>query len=429
MVSLAGCSRFVRPTSGGPVQTVDAQVAAVQGLSPYAILRAIARFQERILVLGQDANEPIVVVSTDDGRNWQAYRPQGVATTAVMVGLRAFRDRVVAVGWDRLQGRSLPRIWTSTDGQSWTVATIAMPQVGMFSAELFGVTSITTDVLFQAGAANPPIGATETFTLIAVGRQRLAESATPFVVRATGSFDNWAPVASNQFGDGRMISVATDGTAAGVVAVGSRSKVSGTAGAIWTSQDGMTWSVVRDERILNADAGVAFTDIARGRDGLMVVGIDTVERQRHQLAPIWQRNQEGVWSRQPNRRAAFSLSVGAENTLLPALAFVSDDGFWLGGEDWLGEPALFRSRTALERQLAASHAAWAMENYGGVPLPAPEWERVVHPHLDDPTHPHALLTGAAWTPSGEAAVVIGFSYPITSPIVIRVALQPIDPGH
>jgi hypothetical protein len=124
----------------------------------------------------------------------------------------------------------------------------------------------------------------------------------------------------------------------GFVAVGHLSQSDdfadpGHAAVVWSSVDGITWSVVpHDEAIFGGPGNQRLNDVAAGGPGLVAVGVDGGGYGRSVNAALWTSVDGITWSRIPHDEAVFdgarmhSVTVGG-----PGLVAVGSSG--IGGEN------------------------------------------------------------------------------------------------
>ena len=133
---------------------------------------------------------------------------------AVTVGMEQF----VAAGADG----SKPAVWTSPNGQQWTLTDLPLP-AGMSKAALREVASTGTHV-------------------VAVGNAETAAGvSTAFAEVSSDDGATWHEAGLPSSGP-RSVVTALAASAAGYVAVGQSGQSSTPAAVVWTSPDGMTWA-------------------------------------------------------------------------------------------------------------------------------------------------------------------------------------------
>jgi hypothetical protein len=174
-----------------------------------------------------DSAATLPLWASTNGGSWTPATVAGAATGAPM-SVVAFADGFVAVGTDGCQASFYtialrgcrPAIWRSADGMAWTRISLTEPVY----AEL---TAVTT---WQDG-------------LLAVGAQPAAGDASrllPVLLRSTDG-TTWQPLTPNSALDGPLTDVATDGDL--LIVVGPRSSASAVASATaWSSLDAISWT-------------------------------------------------------------------------------------------------------------------------------------------------------------------------------------------
>ena len=141
-------------------------------------------------------------------------------------------------------------------------------------------------------------------------------------ISAPLSPSNWSRIHNDEGvfgGEGGqgMLSVTAGGP--GLVAVGS----DGSAAAVWTSPDGITWSRVPHDESVFSGAGISSVTV--GGPGLVAVGSDGVR-----AAVVWTSVDGITWSRVPLDEAVFESTWGREMVSMtvggPGLVAVGNEG-------------------------------------------------------------------------------------------------------
>ncbi|HYC06783.1 MAG TPA: hypothetical protein VEG29_02570, partial [Candidatus Binatia bacterium] len=188
--------------------------------------------------------------TSTDGVSWHEAAPLPAARPAFGV------SRTVAAsgsGWfvggsvdDDTAGTKLPAIWTTTDGSSWTVATVALP--------LDGSTLGTVAGLAVSGGTDLAVGSDSTDT-----------SRTAVVWTSTDGVTWSAAPADASFSGSIMSAVVPGGP--GYVAVGRDAS----GAAVWTSKEGSSW---KEDSAGPGFAGAQMLAVAASAGRLTAVGYD-----------------------------------------------------------------------------------------------------------------------------------------------------------
>jgi hypothetical protein len=238
-----------------------------------------------------------------------------------MTSVTAGGPGLVAVGSDGdLEQTADAVVWTSVDGITWS----RVPH----DEEVFGgaggqqMTSVT--------AAGPG--------LVAVGSDGLGsiDNGPAQVAAVWTSVDGitWSRVPHDEevfggVGGQQMTSVTVGGP--GLVAVGSDGDA-----VVWTSVDGLTWSrVPHDEEVFGGAGGQQMTSVTAGGPGLVAVGSDGDLEQTADAA-VWTSDDGITWSRVPHDEEVFGgeryqvmMSVTDAGPGLVAVGWGMNPGVWV----------------------------------------------------------------------------------------------------
>ncbi len=238
-------------------------------------------------------------LTSADGKSW-TYADLGGGTAW---GVVASAERIVAVGYRRLQGEDnwpTPAIWTSTDGVSWTLT--GGFAVGTDFGNFWGVTAVEGGFLaygfVHEDATLPTDGSADSRVATSVGVPWFSADGQSWS-RVTDTSDTGPFV-------GRFITQVIAG-GPGFIAVG-RSTGRTAIPAIWTSVDGRSWQRQPGETPF---ASMTDTALGLGGDGHRVVAF---------VAPAGRR-QSQLWNQaemQP-ATAAWTSSDGVTWQDVPSL--------------------------------------------------------------------------------------------------------------
>jgi hypothetical protein len=155
--------------------------------------------------------------------NWSqgSITASGSSQPGEMFAVTVGAEQFIAAGADG----GKPAVWTSSNGQQWTVTDLAMP-AGMSQAALHKVVSTGTRV-------------------VAVGNAETAQGATvAFAEVSNDSGTTWHEAGLSSPAPQAAVTALT-ASGAGYVAAGQSAKSGTTAAVVWTSPDGMTWAPAR----------------------------------------------------------------------------------------------------------------------------------------------------------------------------------------
>ncbi len=284
---------------------------------------------------------PPVSVTESLGYRWSRVPDHQDFNAGVMDGVAAGGPGLVAVGYT---GRGGAAVWTSVDGVSWS----RVPHdSAVFGGAGSGMTSVT--------AGGPG--------LVAVGWvDDAAYDSTPAVWTSVDGL-SWSRVPHDEavFGGARnqtMSSVTVGGP--GLVAVGSDGDPHGpgfddspaeiAAAAVWTSDDGLSWSrVPHDDALFGGAARQWMTSVAAGGPGVVAVGVGIrPDNSVGDPTMVWTSTDGLTWSRVPHDEALFGDGFPGSVTGFPVsvtatsrgLVVVGGQNFWTSpdGFSWFRGP-------------------------------------------------------------------------------------------
>jgi hypothetical protein len=264
------------------------------------------------LVSGFNANA--AVWTSSDGVSWSRVPHDedifGGQSYQAMSGVTAGGPGLVAIGEDRSRDfeDGDVAVWTSADGFTWS-------RVAHDEA-VFGTGGVTSVTRADSGL------------IVAVGSEGPDDSNHAAVWTSVDGF-TWSRVPHDEAvfgGEGQqgMSSVTVGGP--GLVAVGMAGSADHPHAAVWTSPDGFTWSRVPDDESVFRGAGPreaggqAMENVAANGQSLVAVGYDG------EGAAVWT-SQDGIsWSRVPNENGLAAGWVSSVTFGGPGLVAVGNDG-------------------------------------------------------------------------------------------------------
>jgi len=234
-----------------------------------------------------------------------------------MLSVTAGGPGLVAVGRDGAAGElGAAAVWTSDNGLTWT----RVPH----DEVIFGGPG--GQEMESVVAARPG--------LVAVGRTEDASQVGRAAVWTSADGSVWNLVytsgdASRGAGAEAMHAVASG--ASGLVAAGRAYTGADWDGAVWTSEDGLTWTrVPHDEAVFGGPGFQWMSSVAAGGPGFVIVGWDGTTDES--VAAVWTSEDGLTWSRVPHDETVLGgpgrqwmTSVTAGGPGLVAVGF-SDDG-------------------------------------------------------------------------------------------------------
>ena len=153
----------------------------------------------------------------------------------------------------------LPAAWTSSDGRTWTAASIPLP------------TGATAGVIQQV--------AINESHAVALGKQTTAHGVQPLAERSDDGGKTWQPVPFTAPGPGVSFTALTASGGGFTAAARFGSSGGTTAAAVWTSADGTSWARSSVSGLTDSSSH-AITALAAS--GSAVTGIDSVQTQASQ---------------------------------------------------------------------------------------------------------------------------------------------------
>ncbi|MFV1990606.1 MAG: hypothetical protein ACC652_07680 [Acidimicrobiales bacterium] len=263
------------------------------------------------------------VWTSTDSINWtRVADPDGIfggPSRQVMTAVTAGGPGLVAVGFEGAPGEEQAAIWTSVDGPDWSRVP---PDETIFGGEgLQAISSVT--------AGGPG--------LVAVGLDESAGDQGAAAVWTSVDGLSWTRVPHDDDalggpGEQSMSSVTAGGP--GLVAVGAdRGAGTGDASAVWTSEDGLSWSRVPHDATIfeNINGQVVMFSVVAGGPGLVAVGADSGVSSGT-AAAVWTSPDGFEWTRVPHVGSVFGggsttqmLSVSAGDSGLVASGFDRSD--------------------------------------------------------------------------------------------------------
>lgn len=246
-------------------------------LSDHGMPHSVCKCDGGVLVVGMSTEGDPLGWITDDGSAWLEHtlapadrdRAEVWGVTAfegqfVAVGSTVVRDvrRIVADGipWDRnppvtyVEQRRSPTVWISSDGGRWSgrsFADIAGPHADLIAVAGNGERLVAVGRTFDADGVNGTAGLVLTST---DGRSWRRADLGPAADWSEGSF-----TAVDAGEDGRWYAASVD--------------ISGA--AIWTSSDGLRWSVIESSR--RTFRGMTLQGLAVDGDRLLAAGTSLID--------------------------------------------------------------------------------------------------------------------------------------------------------
>lgn len=195
---------------------------------------------------------------------------------------------LVAVGTNyHLSFGTQPHIWTSPDGLQWQRSTL--------DPAVFG-DSFDDQVQLKAVTAGGP-------GVVAVGVAG-DSGHTPVWISQDGLRWENAEGGFDPESRPRLQSVTAAGP--GLVAVGWVTEEESTDAAVWTSEDGMSWSrVAHDPSVFGGPGRQTMTSVVAGGPGLIAVGQDQRDEGENPVAAVWTSPDGRSWSRIPHDESVF----------------------------------------------------------------------------------------------------------------------------
>src|SRR4029077_16945938 len=153
----------------------------------------------------------------------------------------------------------LPAVWTSSDGRTWTAASIPLP------------TGATAGVIQQVAVNGSHA--------VALGQQTTARGVQPLAERSDDGGKTWQPVPFTAPGPGVSFTALTASGGGFTAAARFGSSGGTTAAAVWTSADGTSWA---RSSVSGLTDGGSHAITALAASGSAVTGIDSVQTQASQ---------------------------------------------------------------------------------------------------------------------------------------------------
>ena len=153
----------------------------------------------------------------------------------------------------------LPAVWTSSDGRTWTAASIPLP------------TGATAGVIQQVAVNGSHA--------VALGQQTTAHGVQPLAERSDDGGKTWQPVPFTAPGPGVSFTALTASGGGFTAAARFGSSGGTTAAAVWTSADGTSWA---RSSVSGLTDGGSHAITALAASGSAVTGIDSVQTQASQ---------------------------------------------------------------------------------------------------------------------------------------------------
>lgn len=357
------------PATPSPPVRVDLEPAAVFPGLPGSAVTSITTGGPGFVAVGFDGTDRAMVWVSIDGLEWKAVPYSIVFAKASMAGVASSNGRLVAVGrdltsidderaaawtsrdgvvWRRIVGPDLEgaqmisvvpggpgfvavgtllegvdasAVWTSVDGESWSL----VPQQ----------TDLAGSFMWSVASGGPG--------LVATGWHRNPEPSLAFWTSVDGRTWTRSPDVSN--GDGFQGRSVVD-MGGKLVAVGDL--VTGGAAAIWSSADGISWRRVGDPTAFE-DASLAA--IARIPDGIIASGYQGTDAAAwiSSDAEAWMRLDEG-----PGLRDAYftTMVMGSERLVAGGATQVRNAGtgsFTQAAIAWFSTPFASHAPSASNR--------------------------------------------------------------------------------
>ncbi len=288
-----------------------------------------------LIAVGLDTHRDAAAVWTSpDGVDWSRVAHDepslGGDGRQAMYGVTAGGPGLVAVGVDGLAAAA----WTSPDGEDWTRVAPGSTDLsegaglGMFAVTEAGqgLVAVGTDALRDAGAVWT---STDGQDWTRVPHDDAVFARRPEAALALGD----VPRPVSDPGSVQLSAVTAGGP--GVVAVGE----DGAAAAVWTSIDGLAWSrVAHDEEVFGGSGRQWMAGVSVGGPGLVAVGFDEAE----QAAAVWTSEDGLSWSRVAHDPQALG---GSDSQSMRAVEAAGPGLVAVGGAE--GDPAVWTSEDGL----------------------------------------------------------------------------------
>lgn len=299
--------------------------AALAGVGDQA-MRAVMAGGPGLVAVGDaesGTGSDAAVWTSEDGTKWsRVFNEQvlGGERDQVMWHVAAGGPGLVAVGGEGFDAA----VWTSSDGTTWS----RLPH----DEVAFG--SEGRVVMRSVVAAGPG--------LVAVGAEEIGLNSVAAVWTSPDGL-TWSRVPHDEAvfgGDGfqAMFAVATGGP--GLVAVGGEQSDDGSDAAVWTSEDGVTWSrVAGDVSQLGGAGNQVMFGVTADESGLVAVGASPGPERAAES--VWVSSDGFLWTRVavedgagPDGVVMFSVSRGGPGFVAVGQEAISDDSFaavWVSG--------------------------------------------------------------------------------------------------
>ena len=255
--------------------------SAVFGGEGHQWMHGVAKGGPGVVAVGSDDGRAAVWTSSD-GRTWSRVPHDETVfgeSGSRMLSVTAGGPGLVAVGSDDRLGVA---VWTSPDGLTWS-------RVPHDDAVFGGERDVFMMDVAAAGPGLVAVGGVGGLAAIWTSADGLIWSRVPHDDDLFGVESSW------------IVSVTAGGP--GVVAVGTVTEASNQSAGVWTSVDGVTWSLVtQDDAVFGEDGWTEMRSVVAVNDGLIAVGLDGDD------AAVWTSVDGITWSRVPHD-ATFGLDV------------------------------------------------------------------------------------------------------------------------
>ncbi len=307
------------------------------------VMDGVAAGGPGLVAVGYTGRGGAAVWTSVDGVSWSrvphdsaVFGGAGSGMTSVTAG----GPGLVAVGWvDDAAYDSTPAVWTSVDGLTWSrvphdEAVFGGPRdQGILDVVVGGpgLVAVGWDGDFQAG------------TLVAAvwtSVDGLSWSRVPHDEAVFGGARNQT-MSSVTVGGPGLVAVGSDGDPHGPGFDDSPAEIA--AAAVWTSDDGLSWSrVPHDDALFGGAARQWMTSVAAGGPGVVAVGVGIrPDNSVGDPTMVWTSTDGLTWSRVPHDEALFGdgfpVSVTATSR---GLVVVGGQNFWTSpdGFSWFRGP-------------------------------------------------------------------------------------------
>lgn len=314
--------------------------APLSGPANTAMFDVVA-FRDGFVAIGGDPVTGSVAWRSDDGLSWILVQPADLDRGGGMISLVALPDRLVAVGRLLHAEQETAAAWTSSDGGTWR---------RVDGGAAFEGAQIIRAIAVEGG-------------LVAVGSAPGADAGVAWL-SADGT--TWERIAHSPALD-RAFLWTVARTPAGLVAGGWRRADGGFEAALWTSPDGLAWTL---EPPLPGGSGRQVRGIAVADRTLVAVG-DSLENRAAVawVAPVARLGEAAEWRQVAESSfadaALVQVTAGGPGFVAVGARGTGDAGIWTStdGESWslvpidaLFEDAYLTSIAATPERLVAAGA-------------------------------------------------------------------------